>query len=89
MKAGVKIGLWLVIIILSYAVYNSITSKIAFEYETKRRRDMVIERLKDIRIAQLAYKSVNEKYAKNLIKFSNEKNSTRPRIIRRMFKYEN
>ena len=65
MKAGVKIGLWLVIIGLSYLVYNSITSKIAFEDETKRRRDMVIERLKDIRIAQLAYKSVNEKYAKN------------------------
>ena len=65
MKAGVKIGLWLVIVVLSYLVYNSITGKIAFEDETKRRRDIVIERLEDIRIAQLAYKSANEKYAKN------------------------
>ena len=65
MKAGVKIGLWLVIVGLSYLVYNSITGKIAFEDETKRRRDIVIERLEDIRIAQLAYKSANEKYAKN------------------------
>ena len=42
MKAGVKIGLWLVIIGLSYLVYNSITSKIAFEDETKRRREIVV-----------------------------------------------
>jgi hypothetical protein len=65
MKAGIKISLWLVIVVLAYLVFNSISGKIAFEDETKRRREVVIERLKDIRIAQLAYKSVNAKYAKN------------------------
>ena len=63
MKLGIKIGLPLVIIVLCYLVYDSIASKIQFEKETKHRRDIVIERLKDIRIAQLSYKSVKREYA--------------------------
>lgn len=63
MKLGIKIGLWLAIFVLSYLVYHSIAGKIQFEKETKHRRDLVIERLKDIRIAQLAYKSVKREYA--------------------------
>ena len=64
MKVAVNIGLWLLVIILSYMVYDSIASKIDFEDETKRRREIVIEKLKDIRTAQLAFKSVNDRYAK-------------------------
>jgi len=64
MKLAVKLGLWLLVFILAYMVYDSIVGKIAFEDETKRRREIVIENLKDIRTAQLAYKSVNERYAK-------------------------
>ncbi len=63
MKTAIKIALPLVIIVLCYLVYNSIAGKIRFEKETKHRRDLVIERLKDIRLAQLAYKSVKGKYA--------------------------
>ena len=63
MKIGITIGMWLVIIILCYFVYDSIAGKIRFEAETKNRRDFVIERLKDIRVAQFAYKTVNNKYA--------------------------
>jgi len=65
MKIAIKIGLWVVVVVLAYLVYNSIAGKIDFENETKNRRDMVIERLKDIRIAQLAYKTVNDRYDNN------------------------
>ena len=63
MKLGIKIGLPLIIIVLCYLVYDSIVGKIQFEKEIRHRRELVIERLKDIRIAQLAYKSVERKYA--------------------------
>jgi len=65
MKLGIRIGLWLVVCLLAFLVYNSIASKINFEEETKLRRAKVIERLKDLRVAQLAHKSVNKAYAKN------------------------
>ena len=72
MKLGIRIGLWLMVGVLAYFVYDSIASKIDFEAETKYRRDVVIERLKDLRIAQLAHKSVKNRYArsvKDLLKF--------------------
>ncbi|MBL4656652.1 MAG: hypothetical protein JKX73_01535 [Flavobacteriales bacterium] len=72
MKLGIKIGLWLVVLGLSYLVYNSIASKIEFEEETKMRRLVTIQKLKDIRVAQLAHKSVKDSYAKTfgeLLKF--------------------
>ena len=64
MKLGIRIGLWLVVCLLAFLVYNSIASKISFEEETKERRAQVIQRLKDLRVAQLAHKSVNNSYAK-------------------------
>lgn len=63
MKLGIQIGLAIAILALSYFVYDSINSKIAFEKETQRRRDVVVERLKDIRTAQMAYKSTKGAYA--------------------------
>ncbi len=65
MKATLKYGLWVVAILLTYLVYDSIDSKIAFQNATEHRNSIVIERLKDIRVAQLAFKSANEIYAKN------------------------
>ncbi|MFH1321121.1 MAG: hypothetical protein ABII90_10765 [Bacteroidota bacterium] len=65
MKPILKIVLWLIIIVLLYFVYDSIASKIKFEKETMHRRDFVIERLKDIRTAQIAFKMVNDFYADN------------------------
>ena len=66
MKLGIKIGLWLLVCVLVYLVYNSIASKINFEKETADRRAQVIQRLKDLRVAQLAHKSVHNSYAKTL-----------------------
>jgi len=65
MKVGLKYGLWFIVLLLCYLVYDSINGKIAFEKETDYRKSVVIERLKDIRSAQLAFKSVNENYAKS------------------------
>jgi len=65
MKVVLKYGLWVVVLLLCYLVYDSINSKIAYEEATKYRRAIVIERLKDIRSAQLAFKYVNENYAKS------------------------
>lgn len=65
MKLGIKIVLWLVVIGLAYLVYNSIAGKIEFEAETKNRRQQTIQRLKDIRVAQLAHKSVKNSYARS------------------------
>jgi hypothetical protein len=65
MKLGIQVALTLAIVALSYFVYDSIYSKIQFEKETKRRKEIVAERLKDIRTAQLAFKNINGQYADN------------------------
>jgi len=62
-KIGIRIGLWAIVAGMAFLVYDSIASKIDFEDETFHRRKMVIERLIDIRTAQLAHKSVNSTYA--------------------------
>lgn len=65
MKLGIQLALALAIIALSYFVYNSINSKIEFEKETQKRKDVVAEKLKDIRTAQLAYKNIKGYYAED------------------------
>jgi len=64
-KTFIQIGLTLAIIILAYLVYESIMNPIRFNKEKAVRETKVIERLKDIRTAQIAYKSVYDKYADN------------------------
>jgi type II secretory pathway pseudopilin PulG len=68
MKTIIQIVLAIVIVVLSYLIYDSINGRIEFEKQAKERRDAVIERLKDIRTAQIAYKSANGEYAKNFDK---------------------
>lgn len=65
MKIGIKIGLWVIVAVLSFLVYQSIAGKIEFEEITRERRSAVIQNLKDIRTAQMAFKSVNDRYAKS------------------------
>jgi len=61
----IKILLAVVVVFLAYMVYDSIITPVKFEKETKRREKVVIERLKDIRTAQLLYKTVNDSFAQN------------------------
>jgi hypothetical protein len=72
MKTVLQLVLWIVCIILGYLIYDSVTGPIEFDKIKKERFADVIDRLKDIRNSQEAYKSVNGKFAGNfdqLIKF--------------------
>ncbi|MFZ9005112.1 MAG: hypothetical protein ACO3AE_13910, partial [Robiginitalea sp.] len=60
-----KIVLWIVCVFLGYMIYRSVTGPIEFDKVKKERFAEVIDRLKDIRNAQEAYKSVNGRFANN------------------------
>jgi len=62
MKTGIQIGLALLIVILAFALFRSIQKPIKFEKEKAIRYDAVIQNLKDIRTAQIAFKDVNNRY---------------------------
>ena len=65
MEKRIRIGLWILVIGLSYALYSAIMNPIRFNKEKNTRSADVIERLKDVRKAQLAFKEVNRYYASN------------------------
>ena len=68
----IKLILWLLIIFFAWKVYGSINGPIEFNKVKNERYLKVIDKLKDIRNAQIAYKSVNGIYSDNfegLIKF--------------------
>lgn len=58
----INILLTVAILVLSFFIVRGIYLPIQFNKEKKHRYSFVIERLKDIRTAQTAYKSVNGKY---------------------------
>jgi hypothetical protein len=62
MKTIIQIALLIVIIALSYLLWRSINTPIEFNREKALREDATIQRLKDIRTAQLAYKSEYNKF---------------------------
>ena len=71
-KRVIESFLWVLILVFAYQVYNSINAPIKFNEVKNERYLKVIDKLKDIRNAQIAYKSVNGVYADNfdgLIKF--------------------
>ncbi len=68
MKTIIQIVLGIAIVVLSYMIYSSIMGRIEFEKQAKERREAVIERLKDIRTAQIAYKNANGEFAKDFDK---------------------
>ncbi len=62
MKPIIFILFSLISIFLAYKIYQSITGPIEFNKVKQERFGLVIDKLKDIRNAQEAYKSVNQKY---------------------------
>ena len=62
MKTILQIVLLIVIIGLSYAIYESIQQPIRFQEKQKERSTAVIERLKGIRDAQVAFRTLNSRY---------------------------
>ncbi|MDG1974019.1 MAG: hypothetical protein P8I26_03180 [Flavobacteriaceae bacterium] len=61
----IKSVLWVLIIIFAYKVYGSINGPIEFNKVKNERYLKVIDKLKDIRNAQIAFKSVNGIYSDN------------------------
>ncbi|MEE4178074.1 MAG: hypothetical protein V2I46_11260 [Bacteroides sp.] len=57
MKTVIQIVLALAIVVLVYLIYDSIMEPVRFNKEAARREARIIERLKDIRTAQVAHRS--------------------------------
>jgi len=79
MKTALKLFLWALAILFSYQIYLSVNAPIEFDKVKQERFSAVINTLKDIRNAQEAYKTVNNKYAsdfKSLIAFVETGNYT-------------
>jgi hypothetical protein len=64
-KGYVESVLWLLIIVFAFQVYNSVNAPIKFNKVKNERYLKVIDKLKDIRNSQIAYKSVNGVYSDN------------------------
>ena len=62
MKTVIQVVLLLAIVALSYLLWRSINNPIEFNKEKARREGATIQRLKDIRTAQLAFKSEYNRY---------------------------
>jgi hypothetical protein len=58
MKTVIQIFLTVAIVVLGYMLYESIRQPIRFQQEQRARYNRTIDRLKDIRRAQLAYRSM-------------------------------
>ncbi len=62
MKKIAQILLAVVIVALVYVIYQQISTPLRFENELKTKRTQVIDRIKDIRAAQRAYKTKYRKF---------------------------
>lgn len=65
MKTVINIILFVVIIVLAYFLWESIAEPIRFEKAKKKRYNVTIQNLKDIRTAELAYLAVNGRFTGN------------------------
>ncbi len=71
MKKVIQLVLLVAIILLGYLLFESILNPIHFQKEKKKRYNATIERLKDIRTAQLAYKSEHGEFVGEFDKLIN------------------
>ena len=75
MKFGIQAALWIASIFFAYKIYDSVSGPIRFNKVKNQRYAKVINRMKDIRTAQIAHKDVTGVYANNfdsLVKFIDE-----------------
>jgi len=74
-KLGIQIVLWIASVFFAYKIYDSINGPIKFNQTKNERYAKVIDRLKDIRKSQIAYKDVKGAFSNNfdsLVKFVDE-----------------
>ena len=75
MKLGIQGALWILSVFFAYKIYDSISGPIKFNQVKNERFALVINRLKDIRTAQIAHKDVKGQFSNNfdsLVKFVDE-----------------
>ena len=75
LKLGIQAVLWIASIFFAYKIYDAISGPIRFNEIKNDRYAKVIDRMKDIRTAQIAHKDVKGEYASNfdsLVKFIDE-----------------
>ena len=75
MRLGIQAALWIASIFFAYKIYDSVSGPIRFNKVKNQRYAKVINRMKDIRTAQIARKDVTGVYANNfdsLVKFIDE-----------------
>lgn len=65
LKPIISVVLWVVIGYFAYMIYNSIMEPINFHKEKRKRYALVIENLKTIRDAEIAYATVNRRFTDN------------------------
>lgn len=68
MKLVIQLVLWIVIIFLGYMVFNAVYEPIQFNKVKEKRYAKVIDRLKDIRAAQLAHQEITGNFEKDFDK---------------------
>jgi len=71
MKTAIHVILWVSIVVLGYLLFESIMNPIRFNEEVEKRYETSIERLKEIRKLQLAYKSRKNEFAGSFDKLIN------------------
>tara|TARA_B110000027_G_C16119049_1_gene301766 strand:+ start:2577 stop:3221 length:645 start_codon:yes stop_codon:yes gene_type:complete len=65
MKIGIQVILWVASLFFAYKIYDSINGPLQFNQKKNERYATVIDRLKDIRSAQIAYKDVKGVFSNN------------------------
>jgi type II secretory pathway pseudopilin PulG len=71
----IKVVLLVVILVLAFLVFESIMRPVRFNQEVNKRNNAVIQQLKDIRTAQMAYRNIHGTYTNSfdtLLTFLNE-----------------
>jgi hypothetical protein len=61
----IRVVLALVIVVLAFLIYRSISTPVKFKSDLSARGDVVIDKLKDIRTAEQLYKHLNRRYTGN------------------------
>jgi hypothetical protein len=84
MKTVFQVVLIVAAILLAFQIYSSIRKPIDFEQERKARYDATIQRLKDIRKAELAYKDVHGKFTGSFDTLINFVNTGKLPIVRKI-----
>lgn len=65
-KVILQIALGIAAVILAYLIYESIMKPVRFNNERARREEVIVQQLKNIRTAEIAYKDVYKRYCSDM-----------------------